>query len=208
VRSERKLRDGREVQEGKPIKKLAGPARDQREQPQAALMHDRLRPMGLGELLSLIISGGSALVAVVALVQTRKQGKEQRQIAILQPRLQAYDSAVAIAGQLDRIAQLRFLAKVGSDEVEESHSATGSTKPNHFAEAYDIFCEEFKQQVERLEALRGQSYFPDDFNRAIGSLLAAAATRNGVGVEVVHHQWNDIRENLQRLRAIHTQITR
>ena len=34
--------------------------------------------MGLGELLSLIISGGSALVAVAALALTRKQGKEQR----------------------------------------------------------------------------------------------------------------------------------
>ena len=158
--------------------------------------------------LSVIVAAAALIVSIIAIVQTRKVSRDQQRIDILQPRLPAYDSALAIAGQLDRISQVRFIAKLASDQVEESHAITGSVKPNHFAEAYMTYSEELKQEVRRLEELRGQSYFPDEFNQAIGSLLRAAIVRNDVDAEAVNRQQNEIRENFQQIQAIHSEVTK
>jgi hypothetical protein len=158
--------------------------------------------------LAVILAAVAIIVSVAALIVSIQQGGKQRKVNVLQPRLPAYDSALAIAGQLDRIAQIRFIAKIASDEVEESHALTGSTKPNYFAEAYEDYSEELAQQVKRLEELRGQFYFPDDFKRAIGSLIKAALVRNDVDAQVVNRQQNEIRENFQRLQSIHSEATK
>jgi len=59
--------------------------------------------------------------------------------------------------------------------------------------------------AERGPGLGQRPYFPDNFNRAIGSLLRAANARNDVDVKIVNRQWNEIRENLQR-RAVHNKV--
>jgi type II secretory pathway component PulF len=163
--------------------------------------------MHLADWLSLAVSGSSVIVAIVALAQTRKTNRAQQRVAVLLPRLQAYDSAVAIGRQLEHTTKIRFLAKVGSDEVEVVHAATGSTKPNHFATAYETYSQELRHQADLLEALSEQSYFPNDFSRAIRSLLAAAMVRNDVSAEVVDGQWKEIKANSQHLQAVHKDST-
>jgi len=59
--------------------------------------------------------------------------------------------------------------------------------------------------AERGPGLGQRPYFPDNFNRAIGSLLRAANARNDVDVKIVNRQWNEIRENLQR-RTLHNKV--
>jgi hypothetical protein len=164
--------------------------------------------MHYGEVFSVIIAAGGAIVAVVALRQTVKTNQAQQRLSLLVPRLHAYDSAVAIARQIEQTAQLRFFAKIGSDAVEEGHSTSGSTAPNHFAKAYEDYSQQMHHQVEQLKQLNGQSYFPDEFSNSIRSFLAASNVRNDVAAGTVHNQWREIQGKFRALQIVHEAVTR